>query len=236
MAAARPDFREFRSGRHHRAWRYLVPASSLGKVLVLGDVPGMDALSAAREAGQVWTVALDAGAADQIRNRAAAESVGNLKVVVSKTGSPNGTLPFEDGRFDLVIVPGYSRNRIGLDLEATLRESRRVLATGGYFYMTADNRIRMRSAGLTLRGFRRNVERAGFRPNRWWACFPDAMEPKYMMDLYGMGAMDYFISVFLNLDVRTGPVIRRVNRLACRLGVAPYLSPGYAVLGRKGRP
>jgi SAM-dependent methyltransferase len=196
-----------RPGPSCQIWRYLVPASALKEVLVLGDSLGPDALDAVREAAHVITFAPDFGGTDPF--------------------------PFKDGGFDLVILADYGRDRgrVG-DLEATLRECRRVLTPDGYLYMTAVNRFRARSAGLTLPGFRKNIKRAGFGPARWWACFPDAREPRCLVDLDGAGVMDYFVSSYLNLDLRTGPLVRRVGRLVCRLGIAPYLVKGYAVLGR----
>ncbi|MBI3812634.1 MAG: hypothetical protein HY283_10620 [Nitrospirae bacterium] len=197
-----------RSGHSHPIWRYLVPSSALKEVLVLENNLGPDKPDAVNGAAHVSTLALDFGR--------------------------TAPFPFEDGRFDLVILTDYGRaGGRGGDLGMTLRECRRVLAAGAYLYMTADNRLRTRSSGLTLSGFRKNIERAGIGPSRWWACFPDGRQPKYVMDLDGRGPMDYFVSAFLNLDIRTGSLIRRVNRLAGRLGIAPYLAPGYAVLVRK---
>ncbi len=204
-------FEEKESGRPGpscQIWRYLVPSSALKEVLVIGNSHGPDALDAMREAARVTTLAPE----------------------FQRTAP----FPFENGQFDLVILADDGQTRgWGGDPGMTLRECRRVLTAGGYLYVTAENRLRTRSSGLTLSRFRKIIERAGIGPPRWWVCFPDARQPKYVMDLDGGGPMDYFISVFLNLDIRTGWLIRRVHRLAGRLGIAPSLAPGYAALIRK---
>jgi SAM-dependent methyltransferase len=197
-----------RPGSSCQIWRYLVPSSALKEVLVLGDSLGPDAPGAVREADHVTTLVPDFGRTD--------------------------SFPFKDGRFDLVVLPDYGRDwgwKGGL--ETTLRECRRVMANGGYLYMTADNRVRARSSGLTLWRFRSGIRSAGFRQVRWFACFPSGEEPKFVMDLDSAEVLDYFISFYLNLDIRTGPAIRWVSRLACRLGIAPYGVPGYAAVCRK---
>jgi len=85
---------------------------------------------------------------------------------------------------------------------------------------------------LILGRFQRAVRAAGFHKARWFGAFPSASEPKHLADLYG-GAMEYLFSAYLNLDVRTGGMVRRGIRLASRIGIAPQITPGYAVVCRK---
>ena len=232
--AVHPGLREVLSGPHRRVWRYLVPSSSLDNVLVLGDILGLDALAAAREATRVCTVAPDASAADRIRERAATESVSNLDVAIHRTGSPTDSLPFEDGRFDLVILPDYGRDwGLRSPLDVTLSEIYRVMRPGGYLYMTSDNRLRSGWQGLTLPRFRRAVKAGGFQEARWFGAFPSASEPKHLADLAG-STMEYLFSAYLNLDIRRGGMVRWCIRCASKTGISAHIAPGYVVLCRKG--
>ncbi|HEY5594549.1 MAG TPA: class I SAM-dependent methyltransferase, partial [Nitrospiria bacterium] len=158
------------------------------------------------------------------------ERVDNLDVTVRRADG----WPYEGSRFDLVVLPDFGCDwGWRADLNATLRESHRVLVSGGCLYMTADNKLRRRSHGLNLATAGRRLRRTGFGATRWFAAFPSASLPKHLVDLHGNGVMDYYVSVYLNLGLRSGPMIRQANRFACRLGMASYLVPGYAMLGRK---
>lgn len=225
-----PGLWEALLSRQRQAWRYLVPRSLFGKALVLGDALGFDALAVARVASHACTVAEDAGAAEWIRWLAMTERVDNLDVTVRRADG----WPYEGSRFDLVVLPDFGCDwGWRADLNATLRESHRVLVSGGCLYMTADNKLRRRSHGLNLATAGRRLRRTGFGATRWFAAFPSASLPKHLVDLHGNGVMDYYVSAYLNLDLRSGPMIRQANRFACRLGMASYLVPGYAMLGRK---
>lgn len=225
-----PGLLEALLSSQRQVWRYLVPRALFGKVLVLGDALGFDALAVARVASHACTVAEDDGVAEWLRWRAKTERVDNLDVVVRRADG----WPYEGSRFDLVVLPDFGCDWAWCaDLNATLRESHRVLVSGGYLYMTADNKLRRRSHGLILATARRCLRRTGFGGTRWFAAFPSAALPKHLVDLHGDGVMDYYVSAYLNLDLRTGPLLRWSTRLACQIGIASYLVPGYVVLSRK---
>ncbi|MCY2960096.1 MAG: phosphotransferase [Planctomycetota bacterium] len=175
--------------------------------------------------------------------RAAEHSPGNVRVVL---GGDTARLPFADRAFDVVVQEdGLPRadERFAHDFDEVLRVAR------GEVVLAADNRLAYkRSSGRrndfhvqsplefaraalsptrgerTLRGYRALFARGGMRGPRAFALYPHSRD------------FTHVVALDANLPTLTiGPMERknRVKVVGRALGLFPWLTPSYALLGAR---
>lgn len=228
-------------------WQYLLPSIRLGAALVLGCGLGTVPVALSRRFAEVHVVDIVPDRTRLLELRAVQHGIENVFPLCVQPGQ---ALPFEDGRFDLVVARSedwtltvrHGRDRRAFEIAG--RETHRLLAPGGTAYWTVGNRLgyprllRPWRAGAgvehTLGGYRRMLAAAGFTDVRFYAPLPSHEGiPLFYLPI-GEGAhFEYFFRHLFPLFETVSTEVKRLYgveyrlakiavRAALRLGLARW--------------